>query len=157
MVNAPDFACSICGELNREHAHWFLVTENRWEDKLKILEWDRQLATQRGVHPACSPCHVQELVVHWMATGSVHHPFAQTTIWDTNIVKERPCSETTLVDTRGVRTISELTIHRESVRRVLRENPESFRSMMHALQGALQQCAPAIQGGDGVLLQGFAH
>jgi hypothetical protein len=69
-----------------------------------------------------------------------------------------PCSEPELpVDTNGARTISELTIHRESVRRVLGESPESFRAMMNALSGALQQCAPAPRDTDGVLLERAAH
>lgn len=151
MIDAHDFACSICGEINTKYARWFLVAENQWENKLKILEWNNQLAAQSGVHLLCSPSHVQELVVHWMATGSVHHPFARGPLGGADRFIQMPCiSSVTVVDTGGARTIGELVVHRESVIRVLRENPESFQSMLEALSGALQQFAPSIHPPDGV-------
>ena len=69
--------CSICGEASAPTGRWFLVAENSWEDKLKILEWNERLACHTGVHQACSVGHVQQLVVHWMTTGSLDYPFAQ--------------------------------------------------------------------------------
>lgn len=137
MIVARTYACAICGEANSDPAQWFLVTENHWEDKLKILEWNSWLASQQGIHLACSPSHVQELVVHWMATGSVGHPFARIGAnsparrWnDLN----KFCAG---VNTSEVRAIGELTVHRESMRRVLNENPESLKSILAALQEVL--------------------
>ncbi|HEY6182855.1 MAG TPA: hypothetical protein VIW67_11440 [Terriglobales bacterium] len=138
MIDARTYACAICGEANPDPTQWFLVTENHWEDKLKILEWNSLLAHQQGIHLACSPSHVQELVVHWMATGSVSYPFAQAGSgsparrW-TDLNKPRA-----VVNTTGVRTVGELTVHRESMRRVLGESPESLKSILSALQEALQ-------------------
>ena len=63
--------CAICGDEKAAGGLWFLLAENRWEDKLKILQWDPQLARQEGIRRACSAAHVQELVVHWMTTGSL--------------------------------------------------------------------------------------
>ena len=68
--------CTICGGQRTADDRWFLVTENHWEDKLKILRWTDRLATQVGIHRVCSPPHVRELVVHWMTTGSLDYPFA---------------------------------------------------------------------------------
>lgn len=139
MIDARSYACAICGEANADPTQWFLVTENHWEDKLKILEWNSLLACQHGIHLACSPSHVQELVVHWMATGSVNYPFAQTNSWESttqrwnDFPKLRP-----VVNTRGARTIGELTVHRESMHRVLSESPGSLKSILDALVGALQ-------------------
>ena len=151
MIEDRLFACAICGELNPNPVQWFLVTEDRLEDKLKILAWNKNLARHENIHLACNPSHVQELVVHWMATGSVHHPFAQGADPEAEMSPERigyePASH---VDVRGVRTIGELTVHRESMRRVLRENPESLRSLLHALHGALQQYVPTIHDSGGV-------
>ena len=140
MTDARSYACAICGEAKSDPTQWFLITENHWEDKLKILEWNGLLARQNGIHLACSPSHVQELVVHWMATGSVHHPFAKTS-WAAN-PKKWDSARLRLVDTRGVRTIGELTVHRESMRRVLSENPGSLKSILDALDGALQNDQP---------------
>ena len=43
-----------------------------------------------------------------------------------------------VANTNGVRTIGELTLHRKSMRWVLTENPESVKSVLNALQEALQ-------------------
>lgn len=140
MIDERMYACAICGEANSDPTQWFLVTENPWEDKLKILEWNRLLASQYGIHLVCSPSHVQELVVHWMATGSVHHPFAQTHSWNTPARRWNDSAPLRpVVNTKGVRTIGELTVHRESIRRVLSENPESLKSILDAMCGALQR------------------
>jgi hypothetical protein len=138
MIDARSYACDICGETNSDPTQWFLVTENPWEDKLKILEWNSRLACQQGMHLVCSPSHVQELVVHWMATGSVSYPFAQTTAGNATRGFNYFSQIRAGVSTNGVRTIGELTVHRESMRRVLSENPGSLKCILDALYGALQ-------------------
>jgi hypothetical protein len=50
-----------------------------------------------------------------------------------------------VANTNGVRTIGELTVHRESMWRVLTENPESLKSILNALQEALQPVNTAAQ------------
>jgi len=157
MIDARAYACAICGEANPDASQWFLVTENHWEDKIKILEWNGLLARQRGIHLACSPSHVQELVVHWMATGSVSYPFAQTDSYSPARRWNDFSKLRTVVNTAGVRTIGELTVHRESMRRVLNESPESLKSILSALHEALQP--PNAAAGDQfeILLGGLAQ
>src|SRR5215475_416381 len=145
MIDVRTYACAICGEANPDPTQWFLVTENHWEDKIKILEWNSLLAYQQGIHLACCPSHVQELVVHWMATGSVGYPFAQ-------IGSSSPARRWndlnklhSVVNTTGARTIGELTVHRESMRRVLSENPESLKSILNALLEALYPASTAAR------------
>ncbi|MBZ5706387.1 MAG: hypothetical protein LAN63_13640 [Acidobacteriia bacterium] len=142
--------CAICGEEKSAGDHWFLITESRWQDKLKILHWDDRLAAQAGIFHACSAAHVQETVVHWMATGGLDYPFAgvHTT------ARRRPglhhrilLAEPPEVDTRGARQIGELSVHRESMRRVLSENPYSLSTILEALLSALQrETSPAEPG-----------
>lgn len=157
MIDARTYACAICGEANLDPTQWFLVTENHWEDKLRILEWDGLLAGKQGIHLACCPSHVQELVVHWMATGSVGYPFAQcephspARRWN-DFNKPR-----SFVHTMGARTIGELTVHRESIRRVLSENPESLKSILNALQEVLQPVSAAGRDQFEMLLGGLAQ
>ena len=140
MIHARMYACAICGEANPDPTQWFLVTENHWKDQLKILEWNSLLASQYGIHMACCPSHVQELVVHWIATGSVNYPFSPT--MPRNVLAQR-CNDSAklqpVINTKCVRTIGELTVHRESMRRVLSESPESLKSILDALCGALQR------------------
>jgi hypothetical protein len=138
----PVFSCSICGEPKNGHGSWYLVAENRWQDKLKILHWNDRFAGHEGVHQACSAAHVQELVVHWMALGSLDYPFAQTgpgkrpaRRWGDSYAA--PLS----VDVQQAQPLGELSVHRESMKRVLSENPHSLKSILDALLSALQRDA----------------
>ena len=76
MQKSRVYTCVICGEEKPDHDSWFLLAENQWEDKLKVLQWNKQLAKSGAL--ACSPAHVEELVIHWMTTGSLDYPFART-------------------------------------------------------------------------------
>jgi len=156
MIDARMYACAICGEANPDPTQWFLVTENDWEDKIKILEWNSLLASQQGIHLACCPSHVQELVVHWMATGSVSYPFAQTTSHSLTRLWNDFSKLHAAVNTIGVRTLSELTVHRESMRRVLGENPESLKSILDALLEALQPANTTARGQLEMFLGGIS-
>jgi len=137
--------CSICGDTEPDASAWFLVRENHLEDKVQILHWNDRLADRAGVHAACSAAHVQEIVVHWMTTGSLGYPFA---------LVARPKSDTaqrahrlrTGANTgfREVRPIGELAVDRESMKRVLYESPHSLRTILDALLSALQRPAPPI-------------
>ena len=132
--------CAICGEKRLPGDIWFLIAENRWEDKLKILQWNDRLAAQGGIQRACSVTHVEELVVHWMTTGSLDYPFARIG-FDAlaarrfNRLWSRHCGP----DTSGARQIGELAVHRESMERILVENPQSLRTILDALLGALRR------------------
>ena len=77
-VALPLPSCTICGEEKIPPQVWFLVTESHWEDKLKILHWQDEVAGRAGIYRACCPAHVEELVIHWMTTGSLDFPFAAT-------------------------------------------------------------------------------
>ena len=70
------FFCGICGAQKvTPDDEWFLLSESRWQDRLKILRWNDQLALQNGLHCACGVAHVQEMVIHWMFSSSwmKHH------------------------------------------------------------------------------------
>jgi hypothetical protein len=133
--------CTICGDERPAGQVWFLVAENHWEDKLKVLEWRDELARRRGIYAACSAGHVEELVVHWMTTGSLDYPFAtvgnkpekrrQRLGWALPTVEEP--------DTRGARLIGELAVDRECVRKALREDPRSLQVILDELFNVLQR------------------
>ena len=134
--------CSICGEASAPTGRWFLVAENSWEDKLKILEWSERLAWNGGVHQACSVGHVQQLVVHWMTTGSLDYPFATVGHKKVDRRKQRmgwilPVAEEPNI--KGARLIGELAVDRESVRRAFREDPESLQVILDELLNALRR------------------
>ena len=141
-MNSPKMQeCTICGEERRAGQVWFLVAESHWEDKLKVLEWQDELASRRGIYAACSASHVEELVVHWMTTGSLDYPFATV-----GLKPEKPRQRLGSFlptieepDTRSARQIGELSVDRESVRRALREDPESLQVILDELLNALER------------------
>jgi hypothetical protein len=133
--------CAICGRAKAIQDHWYLMIESRWQDKVKILQWHEQLATQAEIYQLCSAAHVQELVVHWMTTGGLDYPFARLEKRERTPSHHvaRAVSE---ADLRNVQQIGELAIHRESIERILRESPYSLTAILDALLSALE-CSPA--------------
>lgn len=138
--------CAICGDERSSGEIWFLVAENRWEDRIRLLRWNDGLAGREGVHRACGARHVEELVVHWMTTGSLEYPFARTALGARTHRRrsERwPAGEE--LDDRATEQIGELAVHRESIERVLSESPDSLRPILDALAGVLhQEVAPGV-------------
>ncbi len=140
MTIATERCCAICLEACVQKAGWFLLTENRWTDRLKILGWDDSLAAQPGTYAACGAAHAQQLVIHWMAMGTLDFPFARAYSQNKkshrrNGASEQPCD--TDADTKGVKVYGELAVHRESLKRILSESPQSLGSVLQALAGAL--------------------
>jgi hypothetical protein len=133
--------CTICGEYKLAGQVWLLVAESHCEDKLKVLQWHDELARRHGMYAACCPAHVQELVVHWMTTGSLDYPFATVGV-KLGRGKLRLGSRFTALedaDTRGARQLGELAVDRESVGRAIRENPESLQLILDELASALER------------------
>ena len=128
------FSCAVCGQEHPRPQHWFLLTENRWMNRVKILLWSDILACQAGVLAVCCAEHAQELVAHWMGTGSLNYPFAK-------LPGEKEWRDvdarTGEADTRKGTVIGELAIHRESLSRLLEENPQALSSMLDALMSGL--------------------
>ena len=148
MNSLRNFTCSICGEERTGTVGWFLLTEDSWLDRLKVLHWNDPLARQVGVHCLCSAKHVQELVAHWMVTGSLSYPFASTCRSPRATLNFSSCSQPEELcgqDLSG-ELIGELAVHRESLQRVLEESPHSLSTILEALVEALQpKATPTAQ------------
>lgn len=140
MQEITEKLCAICGDERSTDDTWFLVAENRWEDKLTVLQWNEELADCEGVRLACSPEHVAELVVHWMTTGSMEYPFARTSLGAATLRRRRNnwSQKRDFVATQAEQ-VGELLVHRESIERVLNESPESLKPVLDALVGALHR------------------
>jgi hypothetical protein len=137
MTYLRTHACGICGEEQIGNETRFLVAENRWEDKLTILQWNEQMASRPGIQVACSVNHVEELVIHWMTTGSLDYPFARTALGSR--AWRRAVEPGGRLDLTGARQIGELAVHRESMERILAESPQSLRAILDGLLEALRR------------------
>ena len=145
MQDLTENLCAICGAKNSTGDKWFLVAENRWEDKVTVLQWNAELADCEGVQLACSPEHVAQLVIHWMTTGSLDYPFARISLGAAKLRRLRPNWPTSGdLNTPYAEQIGELSVHREGIERVLEESPESLKPVLDALVGALhRELAPS--------------
>ena len=141
MDNVKMQECAICGDEKMPGQVWFLVAESRWEDKLKILEWRDELAKRQGIYGVCGAAHVEEMVIHWMTTGSLDYPFATVGQKRGRLTMKRGSFLPVVdePDIRGSRQIGELAIDPECVRRALREDPESLRVILDELVRALER------------------
>lgn len=141
MIDAK-VCCAICEATRSPDQTWYLVAENPWDDRLWVLAWNDAIARRAGIHCSCSVAHVEQLVAHWMAAGSLECPFAKTSpdarataIRATRLLSVEP-------DLTGATRLAEITLCRESFDRALRENPYSFAPMLRALVVALQEYEP---------------
>lgn len=130
--------CAICGEERQRGEDWFVLVENRWTDRVKILSWNETVAFSTEAHLACGTAHVQQLVVHWMTMGTLEYPFAKalSSSASRRFRRTRQPQEPE-AETRGSSLVGELAVHRESLERILRENPESLAAILEALTSAL--------------------
>ena len=51
--------CAVCGREAGDGSGWFLVVENSWLDRLKILHWHPTLAEQGGMRSVCCKLHLK--------------------------------------------------------------------------------------------------
>ena len=139
MPEMSEAVCTVCGQARVPGQVWFLLADSPWEDKLRILHWQNRLANREGIYRACSPAHVQELVSHWMAMGTLDYPFANTgcarpsrrTLASVPVVEEP--------DTSGVRQVGEIAVHRGILSRVLEEDPDSLQIILDELSDVLER------------------
>jgi hypothetical protein len=141
-MNLPTYACTICHVARHPGEPWFLVMEKSREDKLRVLEWDDRLAALPDIRWACSAFHVQQLVAHWMTTGKLGYPMAEDKPAARSILPwprvHRPRAEAE-ESPGNARPLGELSVHRESLNRILQEQPESLFSVLEALMSALRR------------------
>ena len=139
--NKPAF-CTICLRSKRKSEEWFLLVENRWTDRLKILSWQDELGSHPAFHAACGAAHVQELVIHWMTTGTLDYPFARRNAGADSRASLKPVRHASVrgeADITGAEVLGELAVHRESIERILVENPSSLGGILSALKAALPE------------------
>ena len=114
-------ACSVCGVIKTETMSWFSLMENHWQDRLKITRWDESFAGIDATFHACGPEHVREFVYAWVTSSELLSP-AKT---EPRLPLERQ---------QSVQSISDISIHRHS----LKNTPEGLKSVLDAVVGALQ-------------------
>ena len=130
--------CAICGGTKEPGEVWFLLTENCWEDKLRIWKWNREMSCDASARSVCSQGHARELVIHWMITGCLHYPFASVPL---HPLGRQP--QTASLDPRPSQgdaapsQIGELSVDREGIARAMINEPWSLNAVLDELMFAL--------------------
>ncbi len=70
MYQFPNHVCEVCGTRKRKEGNWFLVTQDRHRNVLRILYWSEGVAQRKNVWACCSPQHVQMFIQRWLAPGT---------------------------------------------------------------------------------------
>jgi hypothetical protein len=124
-------ACSVCRLDTFRHKGWFLVVENRWLDRLKILSWHAALAGQIGMKSVCSREHLKALIAHWLTQASLRLPPMR---YEPMPISSDPTLTDVELGPDAVgRVVGELAVHRESFSRVWSGSPAALEYILDAL------------------------
>jgi hypothetical protein len=123
--------CSVCGLDTLRRTGWYLVVENRWLDRLKILSWHASLASQKDMRSVCCRHHLKALIAHRLNQASLRLPPTYNPPLPIG-------SDPTLTDIDLGRhsvghLLGELAVHRESFSRVWSGSPEALECILDAL------------------------
>lgn len=123
-------SCAVCGVQTNYHASWFLVAENRWLDRLKILSWHPTLADQAEIQSVCGEEHLKVLILHWLTQANLdlHHGN------DTSLAFPVGDPEDSERASAG-RLLGELAVHRNPRSRNWSGSLQMFESIVNAITG----------------------
>ena len=124
-------ACAVCGIETFRHTGWFLVVENRWLDRLKILSWHSSLSTQKDMKSVCCSQHLKTLIAHWLTQASLRLPPAHYP--PLPIGSDPTLADVDLGPDSVGRLVGELSVHRESFSRVWSGSPATLECILDAL------------------------
>lgn len=123
--------CSVCNLDTFRHTGWFLVVENRWLDRLKILSWHSSLASQKDMRSVCCRQHLKALIAHWLTQASLRLPPALHP--PLPIGSDPTLADFDLGPDSVGRLVGELAVHRESFSRVWSGSPAALEYILDAL------------------------
>jgi len=123
--------CSVCGIETHRRIGWFLVVENRWLDRLKILSWHSSLARQKNMKSVCCREHLKMLLAHWLTRASLRPP----SFYDAPmpIGSDASLKDVDLSPDSAGRLLGELAVHRESFSRGWSGSATELESILDAL------------------------
>lgn len=140
MSGTPVLACAVCRDWNVGQHNWFLLAQDQWLDRLRVFAWDRTVAQQAGVYCACTPQHVQEMVARWMVTARLVPVSRQsaTCLAEGEEARFEGSMRPVTANLDGLSLLGELSVDRQSLARVLNEDPQLLISTLESLVKALQ-------------------
>jgi len=141
-VTSKSISCAVCGTETHDHSGWFLVVENRWMDRLKVLFWHPLLAKHSEMQSVCGKRHLKVLITHWLTQANLDYPTegACSPFSDSGRSPVETCAP------HGVgRLVGELAVHRESFSHVWSGSPETLECILAALISGLSRNPPQVE------------
>jgi hypothetical protein len=140
---ANRLSCVVCGIETKRHAGWFLVMDNYWLDRVKILSWHPVLARERGMRGVCGKLHLKMLLTHWLnhanlqliAAGMTGIPLA---------IDATPAQSRYSGASLG-RVVGELAVEREGSAPGWTGSPEAMECILDTLIGETQSHMPGLE------------
>ena len=134
-----DFArtagCAVCGAHADFHGDWFLLVENRWLDRLKILIWDPAMADQIEAQSVCGKEHLRVLVEHWLMREKIDLQEAYESVAGGGRRQAEPGPSTP-----GA-LLGELAVDRNPLSHVWTGSAETLECILSALTGEGSWCS----------------
>lgn len=135
------FPCAVCGIETHQHGSWFLVVENRWLDRLKILSWHPVLAAGKDMLSVCGRPHLKTLITHWLTKANLELQAGRDLVVPITSESQK---EADLGPLSVGRLVGELSVHRESFSRVWTGSPETLECILNALIGGVEPRTPTV-------------
>jgi hypothetical protein len=141
-------SCVVCGLETKRHTGWLLVTENRWLDRLKVLNWHPLVARQIGMESVCGEEHLRTLLTHWLTYANLQFLATGSSSWMASGSVREAEADSSITCLGEV--VGELAVHREALSRVWTGSPEALECILNALLRGLEtrSRAPAFPWPD---------
>ncbi len=135
---ANRLSCVVCGIETKRHAGWFLVMENCWLDRVRVLSWHPVLAREGRMRGVCGKQHLKTLLTHWLNHANLQLVTSGASPWPPAL-ETRPLGSNDSAYFMG-KVVGELAVQRESLSRVWTGSPEARECILNALIGDIDEC-----------------
>jgi hypothetical protein len=138
---ANRLSCVVCGIETKRHAGWFLVMDNCWLDRVRVLSWHPVLARDGRMRGVCGKQHLKTLVTHWLNHANLQLVTGRASPWPPAL-DTRPLGSNDSAFSMG-KVVGELAVQRESLSHVWTGSPEARECILNALIGDIRECPEA--------------
>jgi hypothetical protein len=140
MTQFPNYVCELCGARKRKQGQWFLISQDRCGDSLRILFWNEAVAPHPNVWTFCSSEHVREFVSRWLAQDSGVDT-------DPGTLCEKPLFGLTVQQEEQLRDslVNKLQVSRAALNAGFADQRESALMVLDAIQAVLESYGPDLE------------
>jgi hypothetical protein len=133
---ANRLSCAVCGIETKRHAGWFLVMDNCWLDRVKVLSWHPVLAREGRIRGVCGQLHLKRLLTHWLNHGNLQLLASGAAPWP--IALDDTLAKSSYARFSVGRVVGELAVERDSSSPVWTGSPEAMECILDALIGGTE-------------------